>query len=66
MEASPAHRAGVRPGDVIVTLDGVHVREVGDLQALLTDERIGRAGSLGIVRDGALHDQAVVYDELPA
>jgi S1-C subfamily serine protease len=65
-DASPAQRAGVRPGDVIVSLDGAPVHDVGDLQELLTGERIGRAGTLGVVRDGALHDRPVVYGELSA
>ncbi len=65
MDASPAQRAGVRTGDVIVTLDAVPVEDVGDLQGLLTEARIATEGTLGIVRDGQLHDRAVVYGELP-
>jgi S1-C subfamily serine protease len=65
MAASPADLAGVQPGDVIVSLDGAPVEEVGDLQRLLAEERIGRAGTLGIVRTGQLHERAVTYDELP-
>ncbi len=65
-EGGPAGRAGVRPGDVIVSLDGVPVHDIGDLQGLLGEERIGRPGTLGVVRDGTVHDRAVVYDELPA
>jgi S1-C subfamily serine protease len=65
LATSPADLAGVQPGDVIVSLDGAPVEEVGDLQRLLAEERIGRAGTLGIVRTGQLHDRAVTYDELP-
>jgi serine protease Do len=64
MTASPASRAGVQPGDVIVMLDGAPVRDVGDLQRLLGEELIGRPGTLGIVRDGKLVEHAVTYDEL--
>jgi hypothetical protein len=31
----------------------------------LTEERIGRAGTLGIVRDADLVERAVTYGELP-
>lgn len=65
MDRSPAHLAGLHPGDVIVSLDGAPVQDVGDLQRLLTEERIGRAGTLGIVRDADLVERVVTYDELP-
>jgi S1-C subfamily serine protease len=66
MEDSPARRAGVLPGDVIVSLDGSRVEEVGDLQALLTEERIGREGTLGVVREGRRLELGVIYGELSA
>jgi len=64
MASSPARLAGVQPGDVIVSLDGAPVEEVGDLQRLLDQERIDRAGTLGIVRAGRLLERAVTYGEL--
>jgi S1-C subfamily serine protease len=65
MTASPAHRAGLQPGDVIVSLDGAPVQDVGDLQRLLTEELIERSGSLAVIRDGTLIERAVTYEELP-
>ena len=65
MASSPAQRAGVRTGDIIVALDGAPVEEIGDLQRLLDAERIGRHGTLGILRDGTVHDRAVTYEALP-
>ena len=50
---SPADRAGLRPEDLIVSVDGTDVTDVGDLQRLMTAERIGREVALGIVRGGA-------------
>ena len=38
---SPAQRAGVRPGDVIVRYDEHAVASVDDLQRLLTEQRVG-------------------------
>ena len=50
---SPADRAGLRPEDLIVSVDGQDVTDVGDLQRLMTPERIGREVALGVVRNGA-------------
>jgi S1-C subfamily serine protease len=50
---------------VIVSLDGAAVEDVGDLQRLLAEERIGRSGMLTIVRDGEVRDRPVTYEELP-
>jgi S1-C subfamily serine protease len=65
MTGSPAARAGLQPGDVIVALDGAKVEDVGDLQRLLTEERIGRPGTLGTMRSGVIGERPVTYDELP-
>jgi S1-C subfamily serine protease len=66
MAGSPAQRAGVGPGDVVVSLDGVAVEEVRDLQRLLDADRIGRRGTLGVLRDGRVSERAVTYAELPS
>jgi S1-C subfamily serine protease len=49
---SPAEAAGLRPGDLLVALDGHPVAGIGDLQRLLTADHIGRAGTATLVRDG--------------
>lgn len=50
---SPAERAGLLVGDVIVAFDGVAVREPDDLLTLLRGDRIGRAVPLVVARGGA-------------
>lgn len=40
-ENSPAAKAGLREGDVIVALDAKVIRHIDDLQRLLTEERVG-------------------------
>jgi S1-C subfamily serine protease len=45
--ASPAHRAGLKEGDVIIALGGEPVTSIDDIHRRLTKESIGR--SLGIV-----------------
>jgi S1-C subfamily serine protease len=51
---SPASRAGVLLGDVIVSLDGKAVSHVGDLLPFLDEERVGTAVDLKLVRAGAV------------
>jgi S1-C subfamily serine protease len=49
-DGSPAKRAGLREGDVIVTLEGQPVAGVDDLHRLLTDVRVGVSCTLTVVR----------------
>ncbi len=49
---SPAARAGLRPEDIVVDVDGVPVAGVGDLQRLMTGDRVGRPVALGVFRGG--------------
>jgi S1-C subfamily serine protease len=49
-EKSPARRAGLHDGDVIVALEGQPVAGVDDLHRLLTDVRVGVGCSLTVLR----------------
>jgi S1-C subfamily serine protease len=49
---SPAGRAGLRPEDLIVAVDGQPMGDVGDLQRLMVAERIGQGVEVELVRDG--------------
>jgi S1-C subfamily serine protease len=46
----PARAAGLREGDLIVSLDGQPVASLDDLHRLLTEERIGTRVTLGLLR----------------
>ena len=61
---SPAARAGLRPEDLILDVDGTAVADVGDLQRLMTGDRIGRPVSVGVFRGGAVDTVRVVPAEL--
>jgi serine protease Do len=52
VSGSPADRAGLRPEDLIVAVDGEPMSDVGDLQRLMVAERIGQGIEVEAVRDG--------------
>jgi S1-C subfamily serine protease len=61
---SPASRAGLRPEDLIVAIDGSPVRGVDDLQRLMDGGRIGADVSLSVVRSGVAREVAIRPVEL--
>ncbi len=63
-EGSPAAIGGVRPGDLLLALDGQTIEGVADLQRLLDGELIGRQTRLRVLRDGRRLDLPVVPREL--
>jgi S1-C subfamily serine protease len=56
---TPAEKAGFLIGDVIVGLDGQRVTAVGELLALLDEERIGREVRAKLVRAGKVEEKSV-------
>ncbi len=64
LEGSPAADAGLRPGDLIIEADGEPVGDVGDLQRLMSGERIDKRVPLRIDRRGRLERVEVVPREL--
>jgi S1-C subfamily serine protease len=60
----PAAAAGLRPEDILVELDGSPVETIGDLQRLLTGERVGRAMMAIVVRGGTRREVRIVPREL--
>jgi S1-C subfamily serine protease len=61
---SPADRAGLRPEDLILDVDGVTISSARDLQRLMGQELIGRPVEIRIVRDGDVTSLRVTPVEL--
>lgn len=51
---SPASKAGLLLGDILVSLDGQPAGDTDDLLRLLTGERVGKAVKLEVIRGGNL------------
>jgi S1-C subfamily serine protease len=62
---SPAERAGLRPEDLIVSVNGTATESVYDLQRLMVAELIGTPVPVTVVRDGRPLELRLVPEELP-
>src|SRR6516165_10520694 len=62
----PADRAGLRPGDLLLTAGGHEVATAQDLQRLMFAEAIGRRLAITVMRNGALVDVIAEPSELVA
>jgi serine protease Do len=62
-QGTPAQRAGVRAGDVIVTLDGKEIPTSNALTTSLAQHHPGERVTLGIVRDKRRTELAVTLGE---
>ncbi|MFN4033882.1 MAG: trypsin-like peptidase domain-containing protein [Fimbriimonadales bacterium] len=49
---TPAARAGIEPGDVIVEVDGTPIRNEGQFRAVIADKGPNAKVRLGVLRDG--------------
>jgi S1-C subfamily serine protease len=66
VEGGPADRAGLRPEDLIVELDGTPIEGMDTLQRVVVSELIGQPVRAKIVREGRERDVEIVPDELDA
>lgn len=63
-EDSPADKAGLEPGDVIVAFDGETVTNSGSLPALVGRTTPGKSVELGIIRNGDRKTLSITPGEL--
>jgi serine protease Do len=64
VEGGPADRAGMRPEDLIVELDGTPIEGMDTLQRVVVGELIGRAVPAKVVREGRERELELVPTEL--
>jgi len=65
-EGSPADKAGIRQGDLIVSVSGEEVETPDDLVELIHSKKPGREILVALVRDGKKHRISVVLGKSPA
>ena len=62
---SPAARSGLRPGDVVLTVNGRRVKGVTQLRQIIASAEIGQELELGFVRAGAAITVKAKVAEMP-
>jgi S1-C subfamily serine protease len=62
---SPAHKAGMVIGDILVSLAGQSIARFEDVQSFLQPENIGKALAAKIVRGGAAQEVSIAVAERP-
>jgi S1-C subfamily serine protease len=60
---SPAKKAGLLIGDVVLSLDGNKVGSLHDIERLLIQELIGKAVKLAVLRSEKLTDLTIVPED---
>ena len=63
---SPAAKAGILVGDILIDFDGQPIDSPEDLLDLLPGERVGRAATCRLVRGATMVDLTVTVGERPA
>ncbi|MBI1348375.1 Do family serine endopeptidase [bacterium] len=66
MPDSPADKAGLEPGDVILSLNGEKVANPPALQGVVEQLQIGKSYDLNVVRNGKNETLKVQIDAMPA
>ena len=61
---SPAEKAGLREGDVVVSYDGMAVAGIDDVHRLLTETRVGQEAPIVVLRRGEKLERPIVATEL--
>jgi serine protease Do len=64
VEGGPADRAGLRPEDLIVEVDGTPVERMDELQRIVVGDLIGRAVRAKVIREGRERELQLVPAEL--
>jgi len=65
MQGTPGAKAGLKPGDLIIEVDGTKVRDSGHLVKLVTDHSVGETINLTILRKGKEQEVKLTLAERP-
>ncbi len=65
MKDSPADKAGLKEGDIILEFDGQKITKDNPLNRLIANKRVGDTVTLKVLRDGKEMDVSVTLDERP-
>jgi len=65
LEDSPAERAGLQPGDVIISFDDENVRNTQDLIRMVFKKKVGEKAILKIIRSGKVYSARVEIGARP-
>ena len=63
---SPAEKAGIKPGDVILAVDGRTVEQSADLPRVIGETRPGTRVSISLWREGKTREVSASLGEIPA
>ncbi len=66
VRGAPAYRAGVKPEDIIVTVDGKSVNQPRDVQNAILDHKPGDLMKMTICRENRMLDVTVQTETMPA
>jgi len=65
LRRSPAARAGIQPGDVVLTVDGAEVADAAAFRRALADAPVGGRLKLELLREGRKVSTELEVEELP-
>ena len=64
ISGSPAEKAGIEPGDVLVEFDGKEIADSKDLPRMVASTPVGKAVTVKLSRNGKVLDQQVKVGEM--
>ena len=65
LSGTPAEKAGIKPGDVIIAFNGVDVSDAHGLQLAVSQCEPGSPATVKLIRDGAQKNLTIMLAELP-
>ena len=64
-EGSPAKKAGIQPGDIILSFDGKEIKRMRSLPSIVAETPVGKSVPVTVWRKGKEESMSIVLGELP-